>query len=107
MGRFTIGSLESVLKTNWVDLFPVARSLGFDCVELGVRGDDYLWTELWTAEGLRALKDRSEQAHIPIASICLHTFWKYTFQTATSLTEQPQNRSLSKPTTPAASSAPA
>lgn len=79
MGRFTIGSLESVLKTNWVDLFPVARSLGFDCVELGVRGDDYLWTELWTAEGLRALKDRSEQAHIPIASICLHTFWKYTF----------------------------
>ena len=34
MGRFTIGTLESVLKSDWVDLFPMARSLGFDCVEL-------------------------------------------------------------------------
>lgn len=79
MGRFTIGTLESVLKSDWIDLFPIARSLGFDCVELGVRGDDYLRTELWSNEGLEALKARSEQAHIPIASICLHTFWKYTF----------------------------
>lgn len=78
-GRFTIGTLESVLKTNWVDLFPVARSLGFDFVELGLRGDDYTWTDLWSDEGLDALKLRSERANIPIASICLHTFWKYAF----------------------------
>ncbi len=79
MGRFTIGTLESVLKTDWVDVFPVARSIGFECVELGVRGDDYLRTELWSPEGLDALKARSDRANVPIASVCLHTFWKYTF----------------------------
>lgn len=73
MARFTIGALESVVRTDWVDLFPVSRSLGFECVELGVRADDYLLTELWNPEGLWALKSRSESANVPIASICLHT----------------------------------
>ena len=79
MSRFSIGTLESVLRSDWVDVFPRARSLGFDNVELGVRGNDYRSTELWLEGGLERLTDRAAQSKIPIASICLHTFWTYSF----------------------------
>ena len=79
MSRFTVGTLESVLRSDWSEVFRRAASLGFDCVELGVRADDYRETELWREGGLDVLKERSKRARTPIASICLHTFWKYTF----------------------------
>lgn len=79
MSRFTIGTLESVLRSDWKDVFPRARSLGFDNVELGVRADDYRSNELWMEGGLEVLKERSQGAGIPVASICLHTFWSYSF----------------------------
>lgn len=79
MSRFSIGTLESVLRSDWRALFPRAASLGFDVVELGVRAADYRATELWVEGGLEELKKRSTRSGIPIASICLHTFWTYTF----------------------------
>lgn len=79
MGRFTIGTLEEVLKTDWRGVFPLAKSIGFDGVELGIREDNYRASELWTEGGLEALAERSEEHGVPIFSICLHTFWKYTF----------------------------
>ncbi len=79
MSRFTIGTLESVLRSDWKDVFSRAASLGFDCVELGARGDDYLFSDLWREGGLEALKERSKRSSIPIASICLHTFWSFSF----------------------------
>ncbi len=79
MARFTIGILENVLKASWEDVFGVARSLGYDGVELGVSADDYLESELWTEGGIDALLGRSQDSGIPIFSICLHTFWKHTF----------------------------
>lgn len=79
MSRFSIGTLESVLRSDWTDVFPRAASLGFDNVELGVRAHNYRDTELWQEGGLDLLKERSKRSGIPIASICLHTFWTYTF----------------------------
>jgi L-ribulose-5-phosphate 3-epimerase len=79
MSRFTIGTLESVLRSDWKDVFPRAASLGFDNVELGVRADDYRETDLWSPGGFGRLQERAKRSGIPIASICLHTFWKYTF----------------------------
>lgn len=79
MSRFSIGTLESVLRSDWIDVFPRARSLGFDTVELGVRANDYRATELWQEGGLATLKERSENSKMQIASICLHTFWSYSF----------------------------
>jgi hexulose-6-phosphate isomerase len=48
-------------------------------VELGVRGDSYPGTELWSADGIAALSNRSRSAGVEIASICLHTFWTFSF----------------------------
>jgi sugar phosphate isomerase/epimerase len=79
MGRFKVGVLEDVLKADWSEVFPKARALGYDGVELGVRADDYLDTELWSEDGLQKLRQRSEETAVPIFSICLHTFWTYTF----------------------------
>ena len=79
MNRFLTGTLESVLRSDWTDVFPRARSLGFDCVELGVRADTYRSTELWREGGLDVLAERAKRNKVPIASICLHTFWGYSF----------------------------
>jgi len=79
MAQFKIGTLESVLRADWKDVFPRAPSLGFDCVELGVRADTYRDTELWREGGIDAIKERMKRSRIPVASICLHTFWTYTF----------------------------
>jgi hexulose-6-phosphate isomerase len=79
MGRFKIGILENVLNADWDDVFPLAKALGYDGIELGIRGENYRDTELWMEGGLDALAHRSEESGIPIFSICLHTFWTYTF----------------------------
>ncbi|MDA0747313.1 MAG: sugar phosphate isomerase/epimerase [bacterium] len=79
MSRFQIGILEDVLKVDWIDVFPTAKKLGYDGVELGIRGDTYRNTELWSEEGIEALGNRAKKSSIPIFSICLHTFWTFTF----------------------------
>ena len=79
MGRFTIGVLEDVLQTDWGEVFPKARALGYDGVELGIRADNYRDSDLWSEEGLLELGQRSKETGVPIFSICLHTFWTYTF----------------------------
>jgi sugar phosphate isomerase/epimerase len=79
MSRFQIGTLESVLRSDWVDVFPRARSLGFDVVELGVRADSYRSTDLWREGGLEILSESAKRNKVAIASVCLHTFWAYSF----------------------------
>jgi len=78
MGRFQIGTLEQVLQADWTEVFTKAKEIGFDGVELGVQGDDYRDTELWTEGGIDALAKRQEES-LPIFAVCLHTFWKFTF----------------------------
>ena len=76
---YKIGTLEDVIKRDWTQVFDAAKALGFEGVELGVRGDTYIQTELWSAEGRRALMERSRRTGVEIASLCLHTFWKFSF----------------------------
>ena len=79
MARFQIGILEDVLGASWVDVFPKAKALGYDGVELGLRAKNYRDTDLWSDEGIDALAGRSQETGIPIFSVCLHTFWDFTF----------------------------
>ena len=79
MSRFKFGTLEDVLQSDWVDIFPKAKALGYDGVELGIRGNTYRASDLWNEEGIEALGQRAESAGVPILSVCLHTFWQYTF----------------------------
>ena len=79
MSRFKFGILEDVLQSDWVDVFPKAKALGYDGVELGVRGNTYRASDLWNEEGIDALGQRAESAGVPIFSVCLHTFWHYSF----------------------------
>lgn len=79
MNRFKFGILEDVLQSNWEDVFPKAKALGYDGVELGIRGNTYRASDLWIEGGIEALGQRVESAGIPIFSLCLHTFWQYSF----------------------------
>ena len=79
MSRFKFGILEDVLQSDWVDVFPKAKALGYDGVELGVRGNTYRASDLWNEEGIDTLGQRAESAGVPIFSVCLHTFWHYSF----------------------------
>ena len=76
-----IGALDGVLAKPWLELFDEAKRLGFDGVELGV-GGDYEKNLLWTAEGRKELTERSERAGIPIASVCLHSYWNWSLADA-------------------------
>ena len=77
--QYKIGALDDVIRRDWTEVFDAAKAIGFDGVELGVRADDYIRTELWTAEGLKGLKERSAQSGVEVASICLHAFWRFSF----------------------------
>lgn len=71
-----IGALDGVLAKPWPELFEEARRLTFDGVELGV-GGNYRDNLLWTDEGRQQLRDASEKAGVPLASVCLHSYWQW------------------------------
>ncbi|MEM2960712.1 MAG: sugar phosphate isomerase/epimerase family protein [Candidatus Bathyarchaeia archaeon] len=73
-----IGVMDGSLGQTWENLFKVAAQIGFDGVELGVR-ENYGDTKLWKAEGRNELKRASEESGVAIASICLHSYWRFSF----------------------------
>ena len=77
-----IGTLDGVLagknKTPWEGLYPMARRLGFEGLELGV-GGDYDKTQLWSKEGRAKLLQCSRETGVATCSICLHSYWTYSF----------------------------
>lgn len=78
-----IGALDSVLTGEkrslaWDEYYPLAQSLGFEGVELGVRAD-YDQTQLWDKAGRGKLLALSQQTGVATASICLHSYWSYSF----------------------------
>jgi sugar phosphate isomerase/epimerase len=52
--------------------------LGIEGIELGV-GKDYDRTELWDTEGRKRLQGFSETTGVLTPSICLHSYWTYSF----------------------------
>jgi len=66
-----IGAMDNVLVKPWTELFEEAARLGFDGVELDLKVETYLDSEVWSEEGRRALVDRSRRAGVEIASVCM------------------------------------
>ncbi len=79
MNRFKFGILEDVIQSDWVNVFPRAKALGYDGVELGVRASTYRASDLWSDDNIETLGQRAESAGVPVFSVCLHTFWHFTF----------------------------
>ena len=78
-----IGTMDGVLsgqygEFTWNDLYPIAEALGFEGIELGVR-EDYDQTALWDKSGRRALLELSQETGVSTSSICLHSYWHYSF----------------------------
>jgi len=65
------GAMDGVLAQPWSELFGEAARLGFDGVELDLRADTYLASEVWSEEGRAALTRRSDAAGVEIASVCM------------------------------------
>ena len=65
------------LSTGTLYIYPIrtvlrwARDAGFDGVELDLRAETYLESEVWSEEGRAALKERSAAAGVEIASVCM------------------------------------
>jgi L-ribulose-5-phosphate 3-epimerase len=66
-----IGAMDNVLVKPWTELFEEAARLGFDGVELDLKAETYLDSEVWSEEGRRALVERSRRAGVEIASVCM------------------------------------
>jgi hexulose-6-phosphate isomerase len=79
---FYIGALDGVLSGDsgltWEQIYQLAGELGFEGIELGV-GSDYDKTQLWHAEGRKRLCEISEATGVLTPSICLHSYWTYSF----------------------------
>jgi sugar phosphate isomerase/epimerase len=78
-----IGTLDGVLtargqKIPWEDLYRMAGELGFDGLELGVHRD-YDKSQLWETKGREQLNSVSKETGVPTSSICLHSYWIYSF----------------------------
>ena len=66
-----IGAMDNVLVKPWTELFEEAARLGFDGVELDLKVETYLDSEVWSEAGRRALVERSRRAGVEIASVCM------------------------------------
>jgi hexulose-6-phosphate isomerase len=80
---FKIGAIDNVLTGEkramaWDGYYPLAQSLGFEGIELGV-GAEYDQTQLWDKAGRARLLNLSQQTGVVTASICLHSYWTYSF----------------------------
>lgn len=82
-----IGIIDGSLNLPWEKLFDAARQLGFAGVELGV-GKDYDKSKLWSAEGRRELAGLSQKTDVAIASLCLHSYWNYSFADPSAVTQK-------------------
>lgn len=66
-----VGAMDNVLAKPWTELFEEAARLGFDGVELDLRAETYLDSEVWSAEGRKALAARSRASGVEVASVCM------------------------------------
>jgi sugar phosphate isomerase/epimerase len=66
---------------SYPEVIQACGELGFDGVELDV-GADYADSMLWQANGRKEIERLLERAGIALASVCLGTFWTYSFASA-------------------------
>jgi L-ribulose-5-phosphate 3-epimerase len=72
------GMMSGCLSEDYLEVISTCARLGFDGVELDI-GADYEANLLWSAEGRATVKQRLAEGNLSLASICLGTFWTYSF----------------------------
>jgi len=72
------GLMSSSMPGRYEDVIEECAKIGFDGVELDV-GADYEANSLWQADGRSRIKRLLTSAQMELASICLGTFWTYSF----------------------------
>ena len=72
------GLMSSCMPGDYEQVMRECGKLGFDGVELDV-GADYADNLLWRAEGRAQIAQWLAEAKLELASICLGTFWTYSF----------------------------
>ena len=75
------GLMSSSMPGSYEEVIREAGKIGFDGVELDV-GAEYEESMLWSAEGRKAIKGMLSKAGLELASVCLGTFWTYSFASA-------------------------
>ncbi len=72
------GLMSSSMPGSYPEIIQACGKIGFDGVELDV-GKDYAENMLWQAAGRQEIKRLLSGAKLELASICLGTFWTYSF----------------------------
>ncbi len=72
------GLMSGCLPGSYEHLIQECGKIGFDGVELDV-GADYEQNMLWSAEGRKTIKRLLSEQKMALASVCLGTFWTYSF----------------------------
>lgn len=85
------GLMSSSMPGTYEEVIRNCGRLGFDGVELDV-GADYESNMLWQAEGRSRLRRLLSDAGLELASVCLGTFWTYSFASPDAAVRQRANR---------------
>lgn len=72
------GLMSGCMPGDYPHVIRECAKLGFDGVELDV-GADYAENLLWSEEGRAEIRQLLSEADLCLASICLGTFWTYSF----------------------------
>jgi L-ribulose-5-phosphate 3-epimerase len=72
------GLMSSSMPGSYEEVIRQAGEIGFDGVELDVDAE-YESSLLWQAEGRKAIQRLLSEAHLELPSVCLGTFWTYSF----------------------------
>ncbi len=72
------GIMSACLPGSYPEVIEASAATGFDGVELDV-GADYAGNMLWSADGRAELSGLLSENGLALCSICLGTFWTYSF----------------------------
>jgi len=72
------GLMSGCMPGSYEHVIRECGKLGFDGVELDV-GADYAENMLWSADGRGTIRRLLSEAKLDLASVCLGTFWTYSF----------------------------
>lgn len=70
------GRYQAFPPENWKDEFPVAKSLGFDCIEFIYDYENYETSPLTTDRGLEEIRKISSSSSVKVFSICADFFMR-------------------------------
>jgi len=73
------GKIQSFPLQTWEKEFPMAKACGYNAIEWVFEFEGYEENPIWTDEGIRKIKNVSQEHQIDIPSICSDFFMKQRF----------------------------